>query len=49
MTRRWIAFLLFTLFIPLSAHADLDEDLIGAAKRGEATMVRILLEIGARE
>ncbi len=47
MTRRWIAFLLFTLVIPLSVHADLGKDLLRAAEQGEVAEVRSLLQRGA--
>ena len=52
MHRKWIV-LLFAVIIPLAARADINEDLLNAAKAGDADRVRALLDaeadVNARE
>ena len=47
MKRRWIISVWFVVISPLLLAADTGEDLIEAAKKGEAEKVRALLDAGA--
>ncbi len=46
MLRNWII-VLFAIFVPLAAYADINNDLINAARRGQAARVQVLLDAGA--